>query len=447
MARRATVGAGKLAFRMNIAVIGAGATGLTAAWELANAGHRVTLFEAHEQVGGLAAGFRLPNWDWWLDKFYHHWFSTDTDVLRLVDEIGCSRKVIFSEPQSRYWIDGNLYDLSVSSEALRLPVWQIGKLRLVLAGFYLKLPHRWTSLDHIPAYDWLHRVMGNEVYSKIWASLLEGKFKDTYRKIPLSWLWAHIYNRSSSIAIYEGGFQALWENLAQLLKARGVEIFLNTPITRLSIQDGKPMLLAQDKTAMFDIAISTLSPPIMLKIAPDLASSDYAKQVLTLKNVAAVCLVLALSQPLFTDGSYALTLPSENSIPNGFPFINIYEHTNLVSRSHYGGDHLVYCVDYVSPDHATFQMSDAEILTWFIGALPRLNANFSGNWIRDSWVFKAAAGQPIPELNAGKQIPNIKTPLPGVYWITMNQMHPWGKGTNFAVRLGKEAANMILRFT
>src|SRR5689334_17250242 len=78
---------------MNIVVIGAGATGLTATWELVKAGHQVTLIEAHDQVGGLAAGFRLPRWDWWLDKFYHHWFASDADILQLIDEIGCSHKL------------------------------------------------------------------------------------------------------------------------------------------------------------------------------------------------------------------------------------------------------------------------------------------------------------------------------------------------------------------
>lgn len=48
---------------MNIAIIGAGAAGLSAAYDLAALGHQVTIYEAAPQPGGLAAGFKEPHWD------------------------------------------------------------------------------------------------------------------------------------------------------------------------------------------------------------------------------------------------------------------------------------------------------------------------------------------------------------------------------------------------
>ena len=47
-----------------IAIVGAGVAGLTAAYELRQAGHHVTIYEAASEVGGLAAGFKAPHWDW-----------------------------------------------------------------------------------------------------------------------------------------------------------------------------------------------------------------------------------------------------------------------------------------------------------------------------------------------------------------------------------------------
>ncbi len=46
---------------MNIAIIGAGAAGLAAAYDLAGLGHQVTIYEAAPNTGGLAAGFKEPH--------------------------------------------------------------------------------------------------------------------------------------------------------------------------------------------------------------------------------------------------------------------------------------------------------------------------------------------------------------------------------------------------
>ena len=75
---------------MRIGIIGAGITGLTAAYDLAGAGHEVLVWEAAEQVGGLASGFRDDGWEWPLDRFYHHIFATDAAIIALRSAPGSS---------------------------------------------------------------------------------------------------------------------------------------------------------------------------------------------------------------------------------------------------------------------------------------------------------------------------------------------------------------------
>ncbi|NIV35589.1 MAG: NAD(P)-binding protein, partial [Anaerolineae bacterium] len=58
-------------------VVGAGVGGLAAAYDLVNADHEVLLFEASDHTGGLASGFRIPRWEWSLERYYHHWFASD----------------------------------------------------------------------------------------------------------------------------------------------------------------------------------------------------------------------------------------------------------------------------------------------------------------------------------------------------------------------------------
>ena len=75
---------------MNVGIVGAGFVGMTVALDLQKRGHTVTLFESEDEVGGLAMGFRAENWDWSLEKHYHHIFKTDTHILDFAKELGVS---------------------------------------------------------------------------------------------------------------------------------------------------------------------------------------------------------------------------------------------------------------------------------------------------------------------------------------------------------------------
>ena len=71
---------------MKIAIIGAGFGGMAAAYDLREAGHEVIIYESANYVGGLASGFKEPHWDWSVEKFYHHWFQSDSSMLGLIEE-------------------------------------------------------------------------------------------------------------------------------------------------------------------------------------------------------------------------------------------------------------------------------------------------------------------------------------------------------------------------
>ena len=68
---------------MRIGIIGAGFTGLSAGYNLLEKGHEVQIFEKDSAPGGLALGFQEKEWDWTLEKHYHHWFTNDKFVLNL----------------------------------------------------------------------------------------------------------------------------------------------------------------------------------------------------------------------------------------------------------------------------------------------------------------------------------------------------------------------------
>ncbi len=429
--------------RLRIGIIGAGAAGMAAAWDLARAGHEVHLYEAEKNVGGLAAGFKDEGWQWTMEKFYHHWFETDKSILKLVDDIGKSGKVLFPRPKTSYFIDGKIYRSEMNASALSLPLSFPALIRLGLTGVYLKfLTRDWKALEKVTADSWMRRWMGDEAYNKLWRPLLIGKFADRYQQVNMAWMWARIYTRSLRLGIYEGGFQAFLEALAEAVQSKGAVLHLSSPVDAIGSQDGKPTLVIKGQTEVFDRVISTASPGLMLKLAPNLKDTAYGKQIADLKSIGALCVVLALKQSILTDGTYWLNLPatSADKKASQFPFLALVEHTNFMDKSHYGGDVLVYCGDYVPVDHEYFKMSEDELVERFLPALKKVNPAFDASWIRKSWVWRAPYAQPIPFVNHSQNIPALKTPLLGVFWASMSQVYPWDRGTNYAVEIGQQVA-------
>jgi protoporphyrinogen oxidase len=431
---------------LEIGIIGAGAAGMAAAWDLIRAGHQVMLFEAEDSVGGLAAGFRDAGWDWHLEKFYHHWFETDRNIKQLLQEMGEWENVIWPRPKTSYWIDGEIVRSEISPSALLLPLSLMSTFRMALIGAFLKLNPDGLPLEKYTAHDWMRRYMGEEAYNKFFRPLLIGKFGEAYRDVNMAWMWARVRARSLRLGIFKGGFQAFLNTMSDAITAQGAVIRLKSPVQKIKIVDGKPTLTVGGETLPFDHVISTTSPSLLLQMADGLAETAYGQQAAELKSIGALCVVLALKNSLLTDGTYWLNLPADHADKSlsRFPFLALVEHTNWLPREHYNGDILVYCGDYVPPDHEYFQLSESELVERFIRVLPTFNPDFSPDWVRKSWVFRAPYAQPVPGVNHSEKIPPLKTPLPGLYWASMSQVYPWDRGTNYAVEIGRQVARLAM---
>lgn len=72
---------------MDIVVIGAGLAGLTAAWELHKSGHRCTVLEARDRVGGRTWSERLGNGEV-TERGGEYVFPTEFPIRKLAAEIG-----------------------------------------------------------------------------------------------------------------------------------------------------------------------------------------------------------------------------------------------------------------------------------------------------------------------------------------------------------------------
>lgn len=430
---------------MNVAVIGAGIGGLAAAYDLAKAGKQVTIFEAADHVGGLASGVKEKNWDWSVERYYHHWFASDEYMLGLLEELGWSDKVIFPKPKTVVFHKGKYYPFDSIPAALFYPGlgWGINKIRFGLVGLFLRLTKNWEELEKVTADTWMRKWAGDKVYESMWEPMMIGKFGENYAcQVNMAWLWARLHARTTRLGTFEGGFQNFADQFANTLRAMGVQIYLNTPIEMLKKEEnGKIKVDLQTKTKqIFDQVLVTLSPGAFSKLSPDLPDV-YLHGLQSLKSMGAVVMILALDHQLSPEGYYWYNIPKVD----GYPFLSLVEHTNYVPSDKFGGDHIVYIGDYLEPEHEHFQLSKEQLLNRFLPHLTKINQDFNPKWVKQSWLSRTPYAQPIPFINHSKNIPQIKTPVKGLYFASMSQVYPWDRGTNFAVEIGRRAADLMLQ--
>ncbi|HEX9028150.1 MAG TPA: NAD(P)/FAD-dependent oxidoreductase [Anaerolineales bacterium] len=427
---------------MRIAIIGAGIGGMAAAYDLKRLGHQVTIYEAGDQPGGLAAGFKDAGWDWSVEKFYHHWFQSDRHMLGLIDELGWSDQVIFPRPYTVMYHDGKFYPFDSILKAILFPGlgWGINKIRFGMVGLYLRLTNNWKPLEKTTVDAWMRKWAGDRVYELMWEPMMVGKFGERYaRQVNMAWMWARLKSRTTRLGTFKGGFQAFSDRFSQRLQEMSVEICFSTPVSRISADpQGGLIVELPSGPQHFDQCLVTTSPALLARLAPSLPQS-YLEGLLKLKNMGAVVMVLALKHQLSEQGYYWYNLPKSA----GFPFLALVEHTNFLSPEYFGGDHIVYVGDYLETDHENFRLSQEELLQRYLPAFKRINPKFDQDWVRKTWLFRTTYAQPIPEVNHSQNIPAIHTPIPGLYFASMSQVYPWDRGTNFAVEIGRRAARLM----
>ncbi len=426
---------------MNIGIIGAGFTGLSAGYTLTKQGHIVTIFEKDPQPGGLAIGYKEKEWEWSLEKHYHHWFTNDKFILNLAKEI--NHTVYIKRPHTNWYVNGNIYEFDSIPAALRFPPLPfIDRIRNLATLGLLRFNPFWQPLEKYNAHKVLPFFMGGKAYKMLWEPLFINKFGSYATDVSLAWFWARIAKRTQSLAYPEGGFLAFANHLVTGIEKNGGRVQFNTELIEL-LQNKKTTVKIKNisgniATVSFDKVIVTLPSFLFLKTTPQLPDA-YKNSLAKLKGLGATNLILRLKQPFFADNTYWLSVADTTS-----PVMAIVEHTNFMDKTFYNNEHLLYLGNYVPQDHSYFSMTEQQMLDHFDKFLKRINPTYKKTIIGMK-LFKAPFAQPVIPENYSKMLPPMKTPLSQVFLANIEQVYPWDRGTNYAVELGQKVAHLITK--
>ncbi len=425
-----------------ILIVGGGFTGLTAALRLsADKNFAITLVESSSQLGGLAAGFPVGGTS--LEKTYHHLFLTDTEILKLVEELGLQEKLIWRGSSVGIFRDGKIHPFKTPLDLLRFaPCSFSGRLRTGLAALYLKHKKNWRGLTRQTAHDWMTRACGRSAMATIWTPLLKGKFDRHFQNVSMAWFWARIHTRANSrsggggekLGYFRGGFNVVTTALENEIRQRGVKILTGATVEKIS---GDHTAAINGETVPFDFCLFTGPSPAFAKLLPAQESlNDYVAKLRSIEYLGAVCLVFTSDQNL--GDFYWININEPDA-----PFLVFIQHTNFIGKENYGGKNVYYVGAYLAPDGKVFSLPDDELAKLWFDYLKKMFPAFDAAKISERHIFRFRAAQHIVDTSYEEKIPDYKTPLPGVFLSNFSQIFPEDRGTNFAVREGEKIAALI----
>lgn len=429
----------------SVAIIGAGFTGLAAAYDLSRAGVKVTIFEAESSIGGLAGAFDVQGEP--LDRFYHHWFTNDRAIMDLVVELGLADRLTLRPTRTGVYYGQRFFRLSTPLDLLRfspLSVWD--RFRLGWLTLQARRVRNWRELENKTAETWLRELGGESVFRVMWEPLLKGKFGPYAERVGAVWFWNKLKLRGGSrgrtggeqLAYLRGGFVHLADMLAAKIRAAGGDIRLGSPVRRIEPLAERWRVSTPDGEEHFDQVIATPALPLIAETIESWASTDYLDSLRRIAYLGNVCLVLELDRSLSTTYWLNVNDPS-------FPFVGVIEHTNFESADQYGGRHIVYLSKYLPHTDALYSYSADAFLDYALPYLQRMFPALRREWILAHHVWRARWSQPVVECGYGDLIPPEQGPLPGFHVCSMAQIYPEDRGTNYAVRNGRAIAQRILR--
>ncbi len=431
--------------KKSVAVIGAGYTGLTIAYRLAQKGCRVTIFDKENEVGGLAAGFRLDGVP--LEKIWHFLYLSDSYALDLAEELGVRDKLIFHDSTVSTYYDGKVYPFMSAKDLLLFkPLSFINRVRTGAVGVYLKLIKNWQPLTKITAYEWMKKYAGKQATEVIWKPLLEGKFGAYYDKVIMSWLWGRIKVRVDSkessgekLGYFNGGFGVFTNALADKIQEQGGEIKLNTSIKKIISANNKVTIITEDGEKEFDAVASTTPSNVFAELIQGgkQVKKSYLDKLKSINYVGAIVMTFSSKQKI---SPYYWHNVNDQKIP----FIAFLANGELAGTETYQGKNIYYIGFYAEHNHSYFTEEKEKIMDEWLDGVQIMFPNFDRTQITDRALFKFKNAQHIVDLGYKSKIPAYQTPLKNVYLSNFSQIYPEDRGLNFAIRDGEKIAKMIM---
>lgn len=253
-------------------IIGAGMAGLTSAIRLLEAGFAVTIIESEKKVGGLTGTFEIKNKHFPIG--YHHILAGDKPLLKMLDEMGISKDIIWKKIKILFAVDNKTYNLTNPFDFYRFPLSFLNKFRFAILMGYCILKKNWTnSLGD--ARSWIDNIAGKRVREVVFDPLMDIKYGLPSEYLSANWLGNRLHCQEFSKPLGylqdDEWTKILVEKMRQKIITHEGEIITGATANKIKTENNKFNGLfyikdEQEKYLPGEILVNTAPPHVFITL-------------------------------------------------------------------------------------------------------------------------------------------------------------------------------------
>jgi len=430
---------------LHYAVIGAGPMGLAAAHRLAAAGHRVTVVEADDRLGGMSAAFDFDGLS--LERYYHFICKTDVPLFRTLEQFGLSHHLKWTSTQLGFYYQGTWYDWGRPDALLKFPHLNIvDKLRFAAHVLATKRITDWRELDRDNATQWIRRWLGERAYHVLWERLFELKFFELQDNLSAAWIGTRIKRVALSrkslwreeMGYLDGGSQVLLDEWKRRLDALGAEIRLATPVRQVDVAtgaDGSPVvtgLNTRHGPIAADRVLSTAPLRYVPRLVPALSNAEKGR-IEAIRNIPVACVLLKLKKAA-TKYFWMNVNDPRIEVPGFIEYSNL----NPLPQK------VVYVPYYMPATHPKWSWSDSALMDEAQRYLLLTQPQLTAADVIARHVSRYEYAQPICPPGFYAMLPGMKTSVGGFFMADTSYCYPEDRSINESIAVGHQLADAAM---
>lgn len=420
-------------------VIGAGAGGMSAAAHLVAAGRKVLIVESKDRLGGRASSEEIEGF---IVNRGAIAIERGSSFEETFDLLGVPLDVREPQPATVFRIDGKIIDPSKG-----------GGWNLILGGLTKaaakigasfgdvrkgngELPEETLSTE-----EWLKKFTKNQTVHRLFRNFCAAIWAANADELPARAFLTYFAFKGAfkRFGFCPRGTIGLWNDLGDGIRAKGGEIWLDTPVNKVFVDNGRAtgVEVVRDGVAQrvdARVVISNIGPSATIQLTGEAAMGEayVAKARKVLRPAANIVVNFATQERL-------IDLPGLITFANTERLCNMGELTAMCPEMAPPGWHLY--VAYVVPkpalgdfdEKAETELGLQDLRNEFPGFV---NAKIlSIRVMRDEWpAQRSCAGYDMPQ----------ETPVPNLWNVGDAVKEYGGGGTQACVDTGREAAHRAL---